>query len=501
MTSIKYSLLVVTIMLFFITSCAQRSNTVIRMEKINDIQKPIKWMPYLTDKGDFVYVNDKMEKQLESSFTYAEPFTPTGFAFVGDAEGRWALIDTEGNFIIGYVDDSMELEVVGDITLLLKVREYDKKMMPWDWEWNIMSGHINKKQTYHQVEIFVLEREQLVLSADVPYDENNYSIDFQQLDKEHIVMNDILYQIQDKKLKKIKNYAGHVLEEGRYISSSYPAFEIRHIQDKKPVLSGLTGVDAVTFEVNGKELIKIDSINIDRFPPAIPKLLMDKKSQDIYAFPQYDKLLPKEVKQATASQLDFLKSTSLVYSVPNSPYFILGRFNYDHEVWAYDWMYLDVDGNLHQDIALQDFYIKDQIGRLVWPTQYMLLSQEVLDKEWKVGQLQYVPGSDSLYIVGTKVADETPQYGLWNASTKEWELEPTYYAINILNSVNLIFALQEHEEDKYAVYNYKEKRILTLAKYTAVYSNGRVDATLTDDKKVYYYIDLFSGREYQDEFQ
>lgn len=84
----------------------------------------------------------------------------------------------------------------------------------------------------------------------------------------------------------------------------------------------------------GTETIKLEEVNKDRYEPEIPKLLVDRKTDEVYVFPQYEKAFPKEIKKATAAQIDFIKKTSLVYSINNSPYFLLGVFNYDHAVWA-----------------------------------------------------------------------------------------------------------------------------------------------------------------------
>lgn len=493
----KYLLTGLIMMLFFMLSCNEKYHTVLGMEKGRAFEKPVNWMPYRTAKGDYVYVNEQLEKKIDLSFAHAEPFLPTGFAFVGDTEGRSALIDTDGNLIVGYVDDKMELAVVGDLTLLLKVREYDKKMMPWKWEWNILGGAIQKKQTYHWVEIFVLESQQLLFSADVPYDENPFNLNFQQLDEQHLVMNDILYQVQGKKLKKLRKHIDYVLEGGRFIPHSSSTFDIYGIKEKGPLLSALSGTHQLELTVHQEPLL-LDSINLDRYAPAVPKLLVDQKTQAVYAYPQYDKAFPKEIKQATATQLEFLKQTSLVYAIHNSPYFILGRFNYDHEVWAYDWLYLDVNGNLHSEIATQNFYIRDQVGYLIWPDKQMILSPEVLEKEWKIGKISYVNASENLYIVATKIADQAIKKGLWNASTQEWELEPLFHSIEVLNSSSQLFALQKQEGDNYAVYNHNKKQAVSSAKYAAVYSSGQVRVKQDGGKELYYYIDLTTGKEYKD---
>lgn len=54
------------------------------------------------------------------------------------------------------------------------------------WDWNIMGSNIKKEQTYHKVEIGVLETKQILLSEDVPYLEDEYSLNFVSVDESHV---------------------------------------------------------------------------------------------------------------------------------------------------------------------------------------------------------------------------------------------------------------------------------------------------------------------------
>ncbi len=215
-----------------------------------------------------------------------------------------------------------------------------------------MASGIKTTQTYRKTEIRVLETNQLLLSKDVPYNEGYFDIRYNDLDENHILMNDNLYEFKNKKFKKVKSDIYLALDKGRYIPSSSDKFSIYDIKSKKAILADLTGTDKIELILNQQAFV-LDSINQDRYAPDVPKLLQNPKTKEIYVYPEYDKAFPKEIKNASAAQLTFLKDVSLVYSVNNSPYFILGKFNYDHEVWAYDWLYVDQNGNLLDKINVK----------------------------------------------------------------------------------------------------------------------------------------------------
>lgn len=481
------------------TSCVKGADKAqdVRSATINEKSvQDIDWMPYLTKEGDFIYVDKKMNQKLPGTYTHAAPFLSTGYALVQDADRRSALIDTAGNIIVDYTENTIELMPVSDFTLMMTVREYEKTMPVWKWEMNILGGGIKKEQTYHRVEIRIIESDQLILSKNVPYDEDDFSLRYSMLNDNHIVLNDFLYEIKNKKLKKLKEGIAYTLDKGRYIPYHESRFSLYDIQSSQPVLANFVGTNQLQLDFNNQPLV-LDSINMDRYAPVVPKLLKGGKNQDVYVFPQYDKAFPKHIKHATADQLAFLKEVGFVYSVNNSPYFILGRFNYDHAVWAYDWLYIDIQGNLLNEIQVDDFYITDQIGYMVWPDKYMLFSEEVLGQDLGKLKSSYVYDSDSLYIVKTQLENEPVKEGLWNAQSKLWEMQPNYYSVSILDDKKQIFAIQKELEGKYYLYNNKTKSEIVTPGYTYIYSSGLV--RLTDDNKddIYFYIDIPTGVEYR----
>jgi len=288
-----------------------------------------------------------------------------------------------------------------------------------------------------------------------------------------------------------------ILENGRYIPPAENRFEIYDIQHKQPIFSNLVGVDKIDLLWNGQPL-QLDSINQDRYKPTVPKLLKDNNTGAIYVFPQYEKALPKQIKQATTEQIAFLKEVSLVYSVNNSPYFILGRFNYDHEVWAYDWLYLDKDGNLLDEINVKDFFILDQVGYLVWPDKHMLFTKNALEKDWKTGKINYVYQTEALYLINVKKGEQDPTMGLWNAKTKTWDLAPNFQHIDILNGRRQIFALQMQKDGPFTLYNNKTKQQIGTKNYDTINPSGLVRVKGKGNEDNYYHIDIYTGKEYKE---
>ncbi|WP_158656058.1 hypothetical protein [Sphingobacterium sp. HMA12] len=483
------SVLVGLITILCMTACAQEST-------INPSLESIHWIPMQTQDRQFVYVDSSLQKQLTKKFYGAEPFTPTGYAIVSNEQNQQALINSKGDFIENYSDTDLGLQPLGHVTLLMKRREHEKKLPFWNWNWNILGGGVKKTATYVKIEIRVLETDQILLDKDVPYDENEYNSAAYPLDDKHFVLNGDLYQLKNQYLKKLRTKIDMLLENGRFIPPAENRFEIYDIKQKRPIFSNLVGVDKIDLSWKGQTL-QLDSINQDRYAPTVPKLLKDNRSGAIYAFPQYDKALPKQIKEATTAQIAFLKEVSLVYSVNNSPYFILGRFNYDHEVWAYDWLYIDTDGHVLDQIKVNDFFILDQVGYLVWPDKPILFTKSTLEKGWKTGKIKYVYQSEALYLVNVKKGEQEPTIGLWNAFAKTWDLPPNFQHIAILDGKQQIFALQTQKDGPYTLYNNKTKQQIGTKSYHTISPNGLVRVRENENEENYFYIDIYTGKEYK----
>jgi len=484
------SVLVGLITILCMTACAQEST-------INPSLESIHWIPMQTKDKQFVYVDSSLQQQLTQKFYGAEPFTPTGYAIVSNEKNQQALINSKGDFIEHYSDTDLGLQPLGQVTLLMKRREHEKKLPFWNWNWNIMGGGVKKTAPYVKVEIRVLETDQILLDKDIPYDENEYNSDAYHLDDKHFILNGNLYELKNQYLKKLSTKIDMILENGRYIPPAENRFEIYDIQHKQPIFSNLVGVDKIDLLWNGQPL-QLDSINQDRYKPTVPKLLKDNNTGAIYVFPQYEKALPKQIKQATTEQIAFLKEVSLVYSVNNSPYFILGRFNYDHEAWAYDWLYLDKNGNLLNEINVKDFFILDQVGYLVWPDKHMLFTKNALEKDWKTGKINYVYQTEALYLINVKKGEQDPTMGLWNAKTKTWDLAPNFQHIDILNGRRQIFALQMQKDGPFTLYNNKTKQQIGTKNYDTINPSGLVRVKGKGNEDNYYHIDIYTGKEYKE---
>jgi hypothetical protein len=483
----KSPLLITCLNLLFIISCGQKEVLAQNKEASN-------WIPYLTKNNDFIYVDSNLKKQISTSYKYADKFTETGFAIVSNQEGKSAIIDASAKIIVDYTDHEMEMTVVQNLTLLMIEYEYEKKMPFWKYDWNIMGGDIKKTKNYKKTEVKVLETNQVLFDQDVPYLEDPIYLSPIILDETHFVLHNTLFEIKKNKIVKLNNQIGESLEGGRYIPKSKSTFQIYSSKNQKPIISDLVGTDKITIMVNNKPFV-LDSINQDRYSPEIPKVLQNSKTQEIYTYPQYDKTFPKEIKNATPEQIKFLEKTSLIYSLNNSHYFILGRFNFDHDIWTYDWLYVDEKGQLFNEINAENFYILDQIGYLVWPDKNMLLPQSELDKMSKIGKIKYIYKSENLYIINAQYKDKELRKGLWNAKSKTWELQPEYFDINVLEVKNKVFALQKEEKGQYTLFNNKTKQQIGTKTYDNIYSSGWV---LNKAENKSYFIDLLIGKEYKE---
>lgn len=477
-------------------ACTQEKKS--DFSSISSTRKSINSVPFLTKNDDFVFVDKSTLKPITNQkFKWASVFTPTGFAIVANEKNESAIIDQSGKIVLDYSPESIEVDVVNGLTFYKKEIEYQKKMPIWNWDWNILGGGIKKEQTNHKIEIGVLETKQIILNDDVPYLEDYYYLNIQSVDEEHVFWNQWLYKIKNQRLHKVENNIVELLEKNRYIKSSNESFSIYKLNQKKALHSGLKGTESVFLKF-GNESIVLNSINKDRFHPTVPKLLLDILTNDIYSYPQFEKVFPKEIINATASQIDFIKKTTLVYSISNSPYFLLGVFNYDEKIWAYDWLYIDTLGNVLDAIDSYSFKVLDRIGSVVWPDRKMILPDQFNDKKWKFGKINYYGGMNDLYLIPTENDQELRTKGLWNSQQKKWEINPEYHDIAVLDIEKQIYALQKEKDGTYMLYNNEQNQQIGSKVYSSINSDGLVHIKQDSIKNIYYYIDIYSGKEYRE---
>ncbi len=139
----------------------------------------------------------------------------------------------------------------------------------------------------------------------------------------------------------------------------------------------------------------------------------------------------------------------------------------------------------------------DRVGYLVWPDKHMILTEEELNKELKIGKIKYVYDSEDLYIVNTRNEENVENKGLWNKKTNRWEINPIYYTIDPLDTKKSIYALQKEDNGKYILFNLKTKQQIGNKSYDQIYSNGLVGIDKPNNTSLHFYIDIESGKEYR----
>ncbi|AZA83543.1 hypothetical protein C1637_15190 [Chryseobacterium lactis] len=483
-------------MLTSVTACTQEKKG--DSPLVTSKMKTINSIPFLTKQNDFVYVDKTSLKPVTGQkFRSASVFTPTGFAVVGNGKDEYATIDENGKIVLDFSTSSIDLNVINGLTFYKKEIEYEKKMPAWKWEWNILGSGIKKEQTYHKIEIGVLETKQILLDEEIPYLEDNYYLSFVSVDENHVFWNGNLYEIKNSRLKKIEQNIAELLENKRFLKASNAGFSMYELNQKKAIHNGLKGIETFSIQFD-KETIILKDVNKERYEPEVPKLLADPETNDVYPFPQYEKVFPKEITKATDSQIDFIKKTSLVYSITNSPYFLIGVFNYDHDIWAYDWLYIDTKGNITDSIDSYHFKVLDQVGNLIWPDRKMILPNQFIDKNWKFGKINSYEGMNDLYLIRIEDEKGLRTMGLWNSSKKIWEIKPEYHNISVLDTEKQIYTLQKDDKGLYTLYDNKNKKSIGSKAYQSINSDGLVSTVINSGQTKYFYIDIYSGKEYKE---
>lgn len=455
-------------------------------------------IPFFTKQKDFIYVDkETLVPFSNQKFKSASHYTPTGFAVVENEKGEYAVIDNQEKIVLDFSTSILTLEIVQGLTFYRKDREYEKKMPLWKWDWNLMGGGIKKEQTYHQIEIGILETKQLLLEKDLPYLNDNFYLNFSVVDDNHLFWEGTIYEIKKNRLYKVEQNIVELLDNKRFIKASGQAFQLYQFKQKKAIHSELIGTDKISIQFEDETLL-LTEINKDRYAPEVPKLLLDSKTLAIYPFPKYEKVFPKRITKATASQIEFIKNTSLVYSIADSPYFLLGVFNYDHAVWAYDWLYMDTQGQVVDTIDTYNFKVVDQVGNLVWPNRKMILPDTAIADTWKFGKINTYTGKQDVYLIRIEGENKKRMTGLWNRKEQKWEIKPEYQEIVVLDAERQRYALQKEEEGLYRLYDNSIQKNIGSKAYQAINSEGLVRVKQTEETAIYYYIDIYSGKEYKE---
>ncbi|WP_228448402.1 hypothetical protein [Chryseobacterium sp. CH25] len=189
------------LMLTSVTACTQEKKDNLPLIPLKT--KTINSIPFLTKQNNFVYADKTSLKPLtHQKYQNASLFTTTGFAVVMNEKDEYAAIDEKGRIVLAFSAEEINLNVINGLTFYKKDIEYEKKMPVWKWDWNIMGSGIKKEQTYHKIEIGVLETKQVLLHEDIPYLDDNYYLNFIVVDENHLFWNGTLYEI--KKINSVK---------------------------------------------------------------------------------------------------------------------------------------------------------------------------------------------------------------------------------------------------------------------------------------------------------
>lgn len=207
----------------------------------------------------------------------------------------------------------------------------------------------------------------------------------------------------------------------------------------------------------------------------------------------FRKKLPKQ----RLRRLTSLKNIFSIFYQP-FPLFLLGVFNYNHDIWAYDWLYIDTEGKITDSIGTYNFKVLDQIGDLVWPDRKMILPDQYIGKNWKFGKINAYEGMQDNYLIRIEDEKQLRTMGLWNSSKKIWEIKPDYHHISVLDTEKQIYALQKEQDGPYMLFDNKTHKNIGSKAYQSINSDGWVNVQLPSGQTINYYIDIYSGKEYKE---
>lgn len=455
------------------------------------------WIPFLKKDNYYQYVDKNLHPKINETFYNASSFTSTGFAVVNDNNLRSALINSKGQYIIPYSEAEITLKTIDDLTLAMIKIEYEKNLPIWNWDWNIMGGKIKKTEEYVRVDLFCLETQQILSQEKIPTEEDENELYVRQIDKNHYFINNNLYKVDQKKFKKIDEKIIHLLDDKRYLKSTDENnFSLIDLKNKKLNLTNVTDSKIIRTNVNGKAFI-MDSINNPYRSTYKTMLLEDSKNNSFYAFPNFEKKFPNNIQNASQEQIKFLNLVTLVYSVPDTDYFILGKIDYSN--WQYDWMYLDKNGNILNHIDVKDTYITEVRGYILWPNASQIIAEKYVPENWQIKTIETIYKSKDLFKIILDQGEEsrTQKTGVWNKEKSTWEIEPKFHQLELLNVNKQLYSIQKERDGELIIYSNEFKKQIGSNSYQTIYNDGSVSKK-ENNKTIYYKIDLSTGKEYRE---
>lgn len=106
---------------------------------------------------------------------------------------------------------------------------------------------------------------------------------------------------------------------------------------------------------------------------------------------------------------------------------------------------------------------------------------------------------NDLYLIPIEDEKQRRTKGLWNRSKNIWEIKPEYNDISVLDIDKQIYALQKEKDGLYTLYDSKNKKDIGSKTYNSINSDGLVSIKSSSGQNTYYYIDIYSGKEYKEQ--
>jgi hypothetical protein len=448
--------------------------------------------PFLNENNKYNYVDADFNTVIAGEYKRASLFTATGFAVVMNDSFQSAVIDKKGALLIPFGAYEIDLAVVNGITLFRKTLDYNNPLRFWNWSYSLFSG-LNKAVMRSKIEIGVLETKQRLLFKRMMA--NAYpkpSLSPITVDEQHFLLNDCLYRIKDQKIRKLKNNIIRITGHSTLLKKYKGVYSLFSLSGKRIIKEDFVPVDNWHFNTK-HETILLEGLNEYVKRNTFPKILKGKKSGKIYSYPDFDKTLPAEISGANEITIEQIKKVSIIVSVPQSIYFLLGyRVN---ETNRYDWLVIDQHGNLLPDLPVENFYITSQLGEILWPDKMSLLPDTFLNEGWKLKKLSKINGSGKHFIAHIKAGKNTCM-GVWDQSDQRWIIPAVHNNILVLDQEKGIYAIEQVKNSGYQLYNSTQKVYISHKKYHTISSRGYVSRKDNSGNIVYFFIDIYSGKEF-----
>ncbi|MFW0714970.1 WG repeat-containing protein [Pedobacter sp. N23S346] len=466
------------------------------------------YYPWKSKSGLFGYSNTDGKLKIDPKFEEANVFT-NQFAIV-EKNNKKGVIDHTGAIKLDFEYDKLELAAWGNETIAITCKSFNAwwKFNKWNFfpGFSVMGGTNDKRIVDTKVlkmnwKVILLNTNQTIIDSD--HNPNQYPFQASDIYKfqDKILINDQLYGNKNGQIKQISSGITANLTDGTLLRRKGDDYQILN-KNLKPIENTSFKVPVqITVEINGKKKeLKTETINAGI---KVKLNFMEDQHQHIFAYPDLSKTFPKKIDKYFNQEIEaesILSQAQLIYSVPNTVYFIIRSF-INNKTGFY---ILNQNGTWESDRRkTKDFVIRSNSGRILYPDANVMGIEAALPKSFNVKWIEQTQINKSWFrVTATNKTDSISLSGIFDIASRKWVLPLKYTSLEKLNSYPNLWRFElgnetDYRKKKYGLIDILTSKITVEPQYNSLDASANA-GTYNGEKWDYFYINPLDGKEYRE---